>query len=99
VGGHGAVLVVNLTRPGWNGVSGRVVGIRLGFQFSKTDDKHGNANGEVDHLKQASKQNFFALLDSFFQIGVRIGFHQVEILPEQFPFLARLVGDRVVFVA
>jgi hypothetical protein len=40
------VLVANLTRPGINGVSVRVVGIRLGLQFSKTDDNHVNANGE-----------------------------------------------------
>ena len=45
-GGGGAVLVANLTRPGLHGVRVRVIGIRLGLQFSKTDDKHGNANGE-----------------------------------------------------
>jgi hypothetical protein len=47
-GGRGAVLVANLTRPGLHGVSGRVLGIRLGLQFSKTDDKHVNANGEAN---------------------------------------------------
>jgi hypothetical protein len=46
------VLVANLTRPGINGVSVRVVGIRLGLQFSKTDDNHVNANGEFIGLKQ-----------------------------------------------
>jgi hypothetical protein len=40
------VLVANLTRSGIDGVSVRVVGIRLGLQFSKTDDKHVNTNGE-----------------------------------------------------
>ena len=45
-GGRGAVLVANLTRPVIDGVSVRVVGIRLGLQFSKTDDSYGNANGE-----------------------------------------------------
>jgi hypothetical protein len=39
------VLVANLTRPVLHGVSVRVIGIRLGLQFSKTDDKRGNANG------------------------------------------------------
>ena len=40
------MLVANLTRPVINGVSVLVLGIRLGLQFSKTDDKHGNVNGE-----------------------------------------------------
>ena len=47
-GKMGAVLVANLTRPVLHGVSVRVVGIRLGLQFSKTDDKHVNANGEAN---------------------------------------------------
>jgi hypothetical protein len=38
-GGHGAVLVANLTRPGMHGVSVRVVGIRLGLQFSKPHEQ------------------------------------------------------------
>ena len=45
-GGCGAVLVANLTRPVIDGVSVRVIGIRLGLQFSKPDDKHVNANGK-----------------------------------------------------
>src|ERR1019366_9928848 len=44
-GGHGAVLVAKLKRPVIDGVSVRVVGIRLGLQISKTDDKRVNANG------------------------------------------------------
>jgi hypothetical protein len=35
-----------MTRPVIDGVSVRVIGIRLGLQFSKTDDKHVNMNGE-----------------------------------------------------
>jgi len=36
-------------RPGIYGVSVRVVGIRLGLRvFSKPDDNHGNANGELE---------------------------------------------------
>ena len=46
-GGRGAGLVANLTRPVIDGVSVLVIGIRLGLQFSKTDDKHVNANGEL----------------------------------------------------
>jgi len=45
-GGQGAVLVSNLTRPVLHGVSVRVVGIRLGLQTNKPDDKQMNANGE-----------------------------------------------------
>ena len=41
------MLVANLTRPVLHGVRVRVIGIRLGLQFSKTDDKHVNTNGEV----------------------------------------------------
>ena len=44
-GGRGAGLVAKLTRPVIDGVSVRVVGIRLGLHSSKTDDKHVNANG------------------------------------------------------
>ncbi len=47
-GGCGAVLVANLTRPVMHGVSVRVIGIRLGLQFSKPHDKHVNASGEPD---------------------------------------------------
>jgi hypothetical protein len=36
----------NLTLPVLLGVSVRVIGNWLGLQFSKPDDKHGNANGE-----------------------------------------------------
>ena len=42
----GAVLVANLTRPVLHGVSVRVVGIWLGLQISKLDDKHVNASVE-----------------------------------------------------
>jgi len=45
-GGWGAVLVANSTRPVIDGVSVLVIGNWLGLQFSKTDDKHVNANGE-----------------------------------------------------
>jgi hypothetical protein len=50
-GERGAVLVANLTRPVIDGVSVRVVGIRLGLKFSKPHDKHGNANGEFTNPK------------------------------------------------
>jgi hypothetical protein len=44
--GHmGAVLVSNPTRPVLHGVSVRVIGVWLGLQISKPDDKHVNANG------------------------------------------------------
>ena len=46
-GGYGAVLVANLTRSVIDGVSVLAVGIRLGLQFSKPHDKHGNVNGEA----------------------------------------------------
>ena len=46
-GRRGAVLVANLTRLGLHGVSVRMIGIRLGLQISKPDDKHVNANGGV----------------------------------------------------
>ena len=38
-GGRGAVLVANLTRPVIDGVSVRVIGIRLGLQFSKPHEQ------------------------------------------------------------
>jgi hypothetical protein len=45
-----------------NGVSVRVVGIRLGLQFSKTDDKHGSANGDFFkgnlRLKNSQERGF-----------------------------------------
>jgi len=44
-GGQGAGLFAKLTRPVIHGVSVRVIGIRLGLQSSKTDDKRVNANG------------------------------------------------------
>ena len=44
-GGQGAGLVAKLTRPVLHGVSVLVIGIRLGFQSSKSHDKHVNANG------------------------------------------------------
>lgn len=40
------MLVTNLTPPGIHGVSVLVVGIWLGLQTRKPDDKHVNANGE-----------------------------------------------------
>jgi hypothetical protein len=40
----GAGLVANSTRPVMHGVSVRVIGVWLGLQISKPDDKHGNAN-------------------------------------------------------
>jgi hypothetical protein len=40
----GAVLVANSTRPVSHGVSVRVIGIWLGLQISKPDDKRVNAN-------------------------------------------------------
>ena len=46
MGGRGAVLAANSTRPGLHGVSVRVVGILLGLQIRKLNDKHGNANGD-----------------------------------------------------
>jgi hypothetical protein len=46
-GGRGAVLVANSTRPVIDGVSVRVIGIRLGLQIRKPDDSYGNANGEL----------------------------------------------------
>ena len=36
-----------MTRPVIDGVSVRVIGIWLGLQSSKADDRHGNANGEA----------------------------------------------------
>ena len=44
-GGQGAVLVANSTRPVLHGVSVRGIGIWLGLQICKPDDKHVNANG------------------------------------------------------
>jgi hypothetical protein len=49
-GGWGAGLVAKLTRPVIDGVSVRVIGIRLGLQFSKPDDKHVKANGEFNSV-------------------------------------------------
>jgi hypothetical protein len=45
-GGRGVVLVANLTRPVIDGVRVLVIGIQLGLQFSKPDDKQVNANRE-----------------------------------------------------
>ena len=47
-GGRGAGLVANSIRPVAHGVSVRVLGSRLGLQSSKPDDKHGNANGDLE---------------------------------------------------
>ena len=49
------MLVANLTRPVIDGVSVRVIGIWLGLQFSKTDDKCVNANGGRIELTTADK--------------------------------------------
>jgi hypothetical protein len=58
-GGRGAVLVANLTRPVIDGVSVRVIGIRLGLQFSKTDDKHVNVNGEFSTCRKREEPKIF----------------------------------------
>jgi hypothetical protein len=42
----GAVLVANAPPPVLPGVSVRAIGIRLGLQTNKPDDKQMNANGE-----------------------------------------------------
>ena len=59
-GGQGAGLVAKLTRPVLNGVSVRVIGIRLGLQLSKSHDKHGNANGENLILQSDTVCDFWA---------------------------------------
>jgi hypothetical protein len=56
-GGSGAVLVANSTRPVIDGVSVRVIGIRLGLKISKLHDKHVNANGETTK-KQLNARDF-----------------------------------------
>jgi hypothetical protein len=38
-----------------NGVSGRVVGIRLGLVSSKSNDNHGNAKGEFVEYQTAGE--------------------------------------------
>ena len=54
-GGQGAGLFAKLTRPVIDGVSVRVIGIRLGLRSSKTDDEHVNANGEFIEHQTASE--------------------------------------------
>jgi hypothetical protein len=60
----GAVLVANLRRPVIPGVSGRVVGIRLGLQISKSDDKHVNANGEFSPRDLSRKSDLILSFDT-----------------------------------
>jgi hypothetical protein len=59
-GERGAGLVAKLTRPVIDGVSVRVIGIRLGLQSSKTDDNHGNTNGENLILQSDTVCDFWA---------------------------------------
>ena len=59
-GGRGAGLVAKLTRPVIDGVSVRVIGIRLGLRSSKTDDKHVNAKGENLILPSDTVLDFWA---------------------------------------
>jgi len=83
----GAVLVANSTRPVMHGVSVLLIGIGLGLQISKTNDKQVNANGELLPSIFASSQT--TCLGSRFLFSILLFYtvceflRQSRILPDE----------------